>query len=174
MTLFYAIQDAIHYTSSAISLLTTAILLYLIVKRSPREMSVYRWLIFYISATDALTTITLLLGNFRLVGMLWYTLVGKLFFILHFFQGADFSRTREFNNLKTLAAIVEGPITFPKCGYYYFSAFITSLGMNWISLPLCFTYRYFAFGNRQDILKTSDILLKCYFSTLRVRKRCRK
>ncbi len=78
MTLFYIVQDVIHYTSSVISLSTTTVLLYLIVKHSPRELqNVYRWLLFYVSATDAMTTITLVLGNFRPVANPWLSTVGR-------------------------------------------------------------------------------------------------
>ncbi len=76
--LFYAVQDTIHYTSGSFSLIATALLLYLIVKNSPPEMAVYRWLLFYLSATDALTTITLLLGNFRPIASILYSCVGSL------------------------------------------------------------------------------------------------
>ncbi len=73
----YKKYSIIHYSASAISLSTTAILFFLIIKHSPQRMNVYRWLLFCNSATDALTTITILLGNFHIVGFLYFSLVGN-------------------------------------------------------------------------------------------------
>jgi hypothetical protein len=53
-----------HYGCVSVSFIATPLLFYLIFKHSTRDMSVYRWFIFYLSATDILTAIVYFLPDF--------------------------------------------------------------------------------------------------------------
>jgi hypothetical protein len=71
----------IHWASSSISLLSTSCLFYLIIKKSPKELRQYRWLLFYVSAMDAATTLVFLLADFDVVVLDSPVLIGPLLMI---------------------------------------------------------------------------------------------
>jgi hypothetical protein len=66
----------IRYIAGILSLSSTALLLFLILRHSSKEMSVYRWLIFYLSATDALTSVVILIADFQPIFLSYYVIGG--------------------------------------------------------------------------------------------------
>jgi hypothetical protein len=73
MDIFYVV----HYICGFISLLSTAFLLFLVVKHSPKEMNVYRWFVFYLSATDATTNAILLIADIEPLFMAYWIAGGE-------------------------------------------------------------------------------------------------